>query len=71
MSISAGTGIIQLVLLRYLNRDGGVSALIFDMHRYHRPEHPPAVRLRRRAERRLRQPVEDEAVAGRVSGGAE
>lgn len=38
------------------------------LHRYHHPEHPRAVRLRRRLKRGLRQPAEDEALAGRISG---
>ena len=41
------------------------------LHRYHRPEHPRAVWLRRRAERDLRQQEEDGTVDRGVSGSAE
>lgn len=40
------------------------------LHRYHRPEHPRTVRLRRGLKRRPRQPQEDGTVDWGVSGRA-
>lgn len=56
---------------RIYRRDAGKNRGDAGLHRYHHPEHPRTVRLRRGAERDLRQPAEDEAVVRRVSGGAE
>lgn len=53
---------------RIYRRDAGKNRGDAGLHRYHHPEHPRTVRLRRGAERDLRQPAEDEVWLGEFPG---